>query len=470
MSADLLDHISRARWFGGKGRGAELRRVDPLPWLTPPGSWPAVRAEIAEVGYDDDTVEQYQLLLSYRPLGDGSAETSRLGEDDLPQLGRVHRHDATRDPEAMAAVLRAVVEEREVSADGAVVRCRTVAPHPLDAALAPRLFGGEQSNSSVMYGEVAMLKAFRRLEPGRNLDIEVHRALAGDPRARAARLHGWIEAEWTTGSRRHDADLAMVVEQLHDARDGWDLALASCSEDTDFTAEATALGVALRGVHEALAEHFPTGELAGDALAQTMARRLHTAQREAPELAAMSGELRSVFDRVRPLAPATQRVHGDFHLGQTLLTSDGWKIIDFEGEPMKTMDERREPDSPWRDVAGLLRSFDYAAGSAAAAAAASAELAGDAAAAARSAHAWAAACTGAFLAGYTGGTALAGGETSLLAAYVADKAVYEVVYEVRNRPAWVGIPLRALERLVDTDEERGDTAPEHHAPENREDR
>ena len=119
-------------------------------------------------------------------------------------------------------------------------------------------------------------------------------------------------------------------------------------------------------------------------------------------------------------------MHGDFHLGQTLHTPSGWKIIDFEGEPAKTLAERAAPDSVWRDIAGMLRSFDYAA----------------------------ATCPGpdsdrvgampagtAFLAGYTGGGPRRR-RGRAPAAYEADKAVYEVVYEVRNRPDWVNIPLR----------------------------
>ena len=124
-------------------------------------------------------------------------------------------------------------------------------------------------------------------------------------------------------------------------------------------------------------------------------------------------------------------MHGDFHLGQTLHTPSGWKIIDFEGEPAKTMAERRAPDSVWRDVAGMLRSFDYAAAS----------VPGPQSAA------WAAACRAAFLRGYTVAE-LGATEASLLRAYEADKAIYEVVYEMRNRPDWIGIPLRAVAELA----------------------
>jgi maltokinase len=124
-------------------------------------------------------------------------------------------------------------------------------------------------------------------------------------------------------------------------------------------------------------------------------------------------------------------VHGDFHLGQTLHTPDGWKIIDFEGEPAKTMAERVAPDSGWRDVAGMLRSFDYAAAS----------VPGPDSAA------WARECRRAFLDGYAGGD-LDPQQAAAVRAYEADKAVYEVIYEVRNRPDWVSIPLGAVATLA----------------------
>ena len=134
-------------------------------------------------------------------------------------------------------------------------------------------------------------------------------------------------------------------------------------------------------------------------------------------------------------------MHGDFHLGQTLRTPSGWKIIDFEGEPAKTLAERAAPDSVWRDVAGMLRSFDYAAAS----------LPGPAS------GGWAAECREAFLEGYAGGP-LPPADAALLAPYEADKAIYEVIYEVRNRPDWVAIPMAAVAGLA---RDRADPAETH---------
>jgi maltokinase len=162
-----------------------------------------------------------------------------------------------------------------------------------------------------------------------------------------------------------------------------------------------------------------------------MKDRLAVAAGIAPALEPHRAGLSRCFDALAAAELSTQRVHGDFHLGQTLHTPTGWKIIDFEGEPVKSLAERAEPDSVWRDIAGMLRSFDYAAAS----------VPGP------DAQAWADACRAAFLDGYAGG-GLSGADEALLRAYVADKAVYEVVYEVRNRPDWVNIPLAAVATIA----------------------
>jgi maltokinase len=167
---------------------------------------------------------------------------------------------------------------------------------------------------------------------------------------------------------------------------------------------------------------------------------------QVPALEPYAAIVNAIFDRLEGLGTeAVQRVHGDLHLGQTLRTSVGWKLVDFEGEPAKPLSERVLPDSPWRDVAGMLRSFDYAARSvekdfAPVTKDQSEQLAF------RSAE-WAARNRDAFLSGYVGGRRLSPEETVLVAAYEADKAIYEVGYEARNRPAWIEIPLAALANL-----------------------
>jgi maltokinase len=167
--------------------------------------------------------------------------------------------------------------------------------------------------------------------------------------------------------------------------------------------------------------------------------RLTAAGQVAPALLEHAEGLQRAFAQVGVGTLVTQRVHGDFHLGQTLKTPQGWKIIDFEGEPAKTMAERLAPDSPWRDVAGMLRSFDYAA----------ATVPGPGAAR------WLASAREAFLTAYADGP-LSEQELAILRAYEADKAVYELVYEVRNRPDWTAIPLGAIRTLAEHQSNEGD--------------
>jgi maltokinase len=278
----------------------------------------------------------------------------------------------------------------------------------------------------------------------------------------AARLYGWLDwvderADEGTGTTMQ---LAMLQEFLRTASDGWDLALASVRNlfaeadlhareaGGDFAAESERLGVALREVHDVLAEHFPVDRLDASAvgeLADAMDRRLDDALLVVPDLAPHADTLRSAYARLRELGAVTvQQIHGDLHLGQTLRTSLGWKIVDFEGEPAKPLAERLRPDSPWRDVAGMLRSFDYAPHVVQRQFAEDHPEGGEQRA--YRTEEWAHRNRNHFLTAYAGGE-LSDDERVLLDAYVADKAVYETVYETRNRPAWVAIPLEAVARI-----------------------
>jgi maltokinase len=201
-------------------------------------------------------------------------------------------------------------------------------------------------------------------------------------------------------------------------------------------------------VHADLAEHFPVEQRDAAAvldLADAMSGRLSEALDVVPDLAPHEAALRETYDRLRTLdSLEVQQVHGDLHLGQTLRTARGWKIVDFEGEPAKPLAERLRPDSVWRDVAGMIRSFDYAPRVVA--------LTGLGAEGAEAdqrnyrAAEWSARNRAAFLDAYTTqrGEDLGDAASTLLDAYLADKVVYEAVYEARNRPGWISIPLAAL--------------------------
>ncbi|MEO6089724.1 MAG: aminoglycoside phosphotransferase, partial [Umezawaea sp.] len=202
-----------------------------------------------------------------------------------------------------------------------------------------------------------------------------------------------------------------------------------------------ALGGALAVLHHALADAFgvePTGEADLAETLDLMRRRLDATAAGVPALGDHAGTLDAILTAVgrRAGRGSVQRVHGDLHLGQALHTPEGWLLIDFEGEPGTPVEHRRALDSPLRDVAGVLRSLDYAAGRV---------TPGNESAARR----WAPASSRAFRDGYAEVAGQAP-DPALLLAYQVDKAVYEVGYEHRNRPDWLPVPLRSIEVLRDT--------------------
>ncbi len=446
--ADLAARVlAGARWFAGKGRPLRVVRVVPLPWTwrSDRAAGPVgVRPVLVTVAHDDVhpvATDTYQFLLAVHRPGDTTPPGAYGTCRDEPVTGSADAcpvADATRDPEAMARVLAAYGSPagHRPATQGAVHH-HLVVPLP-DADLTPRPFTGEQSNSSVFYGDALVLKVFRRLEIGRNLDIAVHEALGREGTDGIAVLYGWSEARWDDGHDVLGADLAMLTERFRDARDGWELALAACTAAADWTAEAQALGRTLRSIHEGLARRFPTEVTDGGSVATTMSRRLADATAAAPALLPYAPALREVFAGLEGRPLDAQHVHGDFHLGQVLGTPAGWRVIDFEGEPLKSLPERWAPDSPWRDVAGMLRSFDYAAATVAR------EPDGPGP---EATTVWRQRCRTGFLSGYLHGHPTPP-DLAVLRAYESDKAVYEVVYEIRNRPDWVSIPLTAVAELT----------------------
>ena len=252
---------------------------------------------------------------------------------------------------------------------------RLPGPRPRPRRPTPRCSRGEQSNSSVAFGEDALLKVFRKITPGRNPDITVHDVLTRAGSDHVAALYGWIESDSLVEGEV--LQLAMLQQFLRTASDGWELALSSVRNlfaeadlhadevGGDFAGEAARLGVALRETHDTLAEHFPTRRRSAAEQAEVAAAmdaRLDAGDRGRPRAGrARRRRYAEVFDATAGLDDVpVQQIHADLHLGQTLRTVKGWKIVDFEGEPARPLAERQLPDSPWRDVAGMLRSFDYA--------------------------------------------------------------------------------------------------------------
>ena len=456
----LAPYVGQARWFGGKGRAFSIsggRRLGEVPGHVEGG--PRVAIDLATVSYDDGGEnEYYQIPLAFYPERQERLSHALVGEWDDEDFGHSHVYDAVHDREAMACWLRSFVQPT-----GGPLAFHRLPGHELDLEVHSTLFSGEQSNSSVAFGDDSLLKVFRKITPGVNPDVAIHRVLTEAGSDHVAALYGWVETP-SVNSEGEPTDailqLAMLQQFLRTASDGWDLALASVRNlfaeadlhadevGGDFAAEAARLGEALAETHQTLSEHFPVADRSADEvgeLADAMRRRLDAALGIVPGLEPYAENLRRAYDDLAALERVrVQQIHGDLHLGQTLRTVRGWKIVDFEGEPAKSLAERLLPDSPWRDVAGMLRSFDYAPrvvertwGEST-----------DAGAEQRTYRAgeWSERNRAAFLNAYAGRD-LAPEEHTLLAAYVADKAVYETVYETRNRPAWVTIPLEAVARI-----------------------
>lgn len=323
---------------------------------------------------------------------------------------------------------------------------------------------GEQSNTSIVYSSnggaddggadadgtpLLICKIFRMLHHGDNPDIVLQTALFKAGSSSVPAIVGSVAGEWPddaqpTGTAR--GHLAFAQRFLAGAEDGWTRALDAVSHGTDLAADARLIGAATADVHATLASVLPT-HVASDAdvarIIFSWQRRLDAAIAEVPELEPTRQAIEALYSRAESAPwPRLQRIHGDLHLGQVLATPDGtWTIIDFEGEPMRPLDERSRPDIPLRDVAGMLRSIDYAAGSHTASA---------------GVLEWANACRTAFLDGYIERSLNNVRESpDLLDAFELDKALYEVVYEARNRPAWLPIPIAAVRRLAN----RAENAP-----------
>ncbi len=441
----LAAWLVKQRWFAGKGRTVhDLAVVADTEII--PGD-PGLRHLIVTVSHGA-TSDSYQLFLGYRARLPARLRHARIGADAGLQV-----YDGLQDSDLTRDLLDAIAADRTVG----MLRFRLVPGTELDTGLDSLVLTGEQSNTSLVFGESAIFKVFRRVTPGPNPDLEVASALARLGSSHIAEPFGWVETSMVGAT----TVLAILSRYLRAASDGWSLAATSvrdlyATEDAraaaaggDFAGEAERLGVATAQVHRDLADAFGHSVLEPEAireLAEQMYRRLDMAIATVPELGRHADKIGDVYSSLAKLidpVPA-QRVHGDYHLGQVMRTQTGWVVLDFEGEPASPLAQRRARSSPLRDVAGMLRSFDYAARH---------QLiahpdADHYSSLAAKASDWVRRNGDAFCAGYAAAGGLDPAENAvLLRAMLLDKAVYEVSYEARNRPTWVPIPLESIADL-----------------------
>lgn len=448
----LPEWLPRQRWFAAKGRQVRsVAVVSDTPLLT--DGDPLLDLVLLAVTFTDDSpVQHYQLLVAQSEAPRGELEHVTFGQID----GRA-AYDGLWDARVTDWLLTAI-------STGHTAGAVRFVPEPgaeIATGAVGRVLGVEQSNTSVSWGERSILKVFRRVLPGINPDLELHRALRSVGSDEVAALQGAVEGELDG----RPVTLAMLQDFAANSADGWLMALASVRDllaeadlhadevGGDFAAEASRIGETIAVVHEELRQALGTAELSADELVATWRQRLAAAAGQVPALTTHAPAISAIYDEVAGLAAAVpaQRVHGDLHLGQTLRTPYGWLVIDFEGEPSSTLADRVRPDSTLRDVAGMLRSFDYAAFhqlSQWEPATDRTEPEHDSQMAWR-ANEWADRNRSAFCDGYTQRAGADPREqATLLRAFELDKAVYEVVYETRSRPGWAPIPLASIKRLT----------------------
>ena len=451
----LTSWLPEQRWYAAKGSTPVLKKLGGYRLDDPAG-----RVGIEVLIVADESGRQpvvYQVPLTYRGAPLPGADDALVGTTEHGVLGTRWVYDAPHD-EVFAAQLLALIQgQAEPQAQSTSnTPDTTVERHATDREIvtlrSASVLRGEQSNTSVICEVVdrsgtgappLIIKLFRSLYPGDNPDVVVQSALTEAGSTQVPHTVGYVAGQWTDPVSGEDVrgHLAFAQRFLPEVEDAWRVALRAASDGEDFSGSARELGAATAQIHLSLADALGVVPATADVKAELVSlirSRYDAAVAEVPSLAAHEAVVRRSLDALSARDwPDLQRVHGDYHLGQVLRTSDGWVAVDFEGEPLRPLEERVRPDLALRDVAGMLRSFDYVGGSV--------ELSGGD----RPVRGWVAACRDAFLEGYREVTELDLVHLApLLSALELDKALYEVIYEIKNRPSWVRIPLAAVERLV----------------------
>jgi maltokinase len=424
----LVDFITSQRWYGSKTRDVSEASVVDRATLRD-----NLELQLVEVIFDTGTHETYQLLTDHGGYDALADEEQAL---ELLRLIRAGETVAAQDGQVQFAQLEGHAGEGE--------------PHEA------RLIESEQSNTSVVFEEELILKVFRRLEAGINPELELLHFLTDAGFENIAQLAGW----YAYSGLQMEATLGIAQHYIAGAEDGWERALdAIVAHDESFLHTLRRLGEITGQMHTVLGSNttdpnFCPEQTSAESLGlltatvdEDIEQVFASLPDDEPELEPIRGRGEEVRERLRMLtniggAGRVIRNHGDFHLGQTLWAQSDWVLLDFEGEPARSLPERRRKRSPLRDVAGMLRSFAYAA---------------SAATVLRDAEAppdWEERARSEFLDGYRGGVDLSlvpsgAAMDKLLRVFELEKAVYELSYELNNRPDWVRIPVSGIARMLD---------------------
>ena len=491
----LPEYLPKRRWFAAKDERLEGVRLCAIAAL--PGTQGAVVLAEVEARLAGGRTERYALPLAGVEDVEGAGPlAAQLALTRLRQGRRVgYLTDAFADDRMPGAVIAALREGATVPTPEGEIRFRGTSrlaeltlPEPAEI----RRLSAEQSNTSLILGEAAVIKVLRRIVPGIHPEAEMTRHLTECGFANIAPLLGEVVRVAPDGTPH---TLILVQGFVRNQGDGWGWTmdwLARAVDEAALTDEppedafagympfAEALGLRLAELHAILARPsddpafapvvateadraaWAAGVMAQlDPALDLLGKRADWPQAEAELAAGLIARRDALREAVHRLAAAADgtlktRLHGDFHLGQVLVAQGDAVIVDFEGEPARPLEERRAKGSPLRDVAGLLRSLDYAAAVAIAnesSAAATAAPTGRRAALLRR---WRKEAAEAFLTAYRAAAAAAPrpwvpaeSEAALLDLFLVEKAAYEVRYEAANRPHWIGVPLRGLAALAD---------------------
>jgi trehalose synthase-fused probable maltokinase len=452
-SRELGEWMLRQRWFGAKAR--ELGEVSILDAVAlPDGSEAPILLLLAEVLAPAGTHELYQLPVG---LAEADGDGARPAEWIAAGGGRM-LYDALAGPTHVARLATLIDEQATVSDGATTVRFQRAGELELPQVPSVRPVGAEQSNSSVVVDDRFVLKVFRHLEAGINPELEVLSFLADHDFPHIAPIAGWYSYE----GELLDATLGLLQAYVADATDGWALVVAALENGIadDVLDPLGELGAVTGRMHAALASEsedpaFAPEDPADEHVALLTAtideqiERLFLQLPERPALEPIAGRGEELRDRLSLLSHTGLggrliRSHGDYHLGQTMLAPAGWVVLDFEGEPRRPLPERRRKRSPLRDVAGMLRSISYAG------------LAGELLHQRASAPpGWEERARESFLSRYLAEVdpaLLPAGAQAIekqLAIFELEKVLYELNYELENRPDWLVVPVSAIERLLE---------------------